>query len=465
MSRNKFLASSTFRLALLYVTLFTVSVLALFTFIYWSSARYMAAQSDAAMETEIRILSERYERSGVVGLRRLILERITRQQPTGSALYLLMDPLSRPVVGNISRWPAVEEKDGWLSFRLETRDRDDAQTHPARAKQFALSGGFRLLVGEDIQELKAAERQIIVALSWGVILTLLLGLAGGFFISRRMMARLEVINETSQRIIDGDLRRRVPVSHRGDEFDRLATHLNRMLDQIQELMEGIRQVSDNIAHDLKTPLSRLRQDLEEISTQRPHDPELSETLSHALREADRLLGLFNALLRIARIESETVTPTLVDLSLADLIKDIVEFYEPLADDKHQKITLLIDDAPQLAADRDMLFQSLANIMDNAIKYTPMGGRIQLRVGTREDRPFLSICDSGPGIATHEHDRVFQRFYRTDASRSTPGNGLGLSLARAVLQLHGAVIRLKANDPGLCVDLFFQGTSTAPATPR
>ncbi|MEK9784989.1 MAG: HAMP domain-containing sensor histidine kinase, partial [Gammaproteobacteria bacterium] len=216
-------------------------------------------------------------------------------------------------------------------------------------------------------------------------------------------------------------------------------HLNRMLDQIQELMEGIRQVSDNIAHDLKTPLSRLRQDLEEISTQRPHDPELSETLSHALREADRLLGLFNALLRIARIESETVTPTLVDLSLADLLKDIVEFYEPLADDKHQKITLLIDDAPQLVADRDMLFQSLANIMDNAIKYTPMGGRIQLRVGTREDRPFLSICDSGPGIATHEHDRVFQRFYRTDASRSTPGNGLGLSLARAVLQLHGAVI--------------------------
>ncbi len=132
------------------------------------------------------------------------------------------------MVGNISRWPAVEEKDGWLSFRLETRDRDDAQTHPARAKQFVLSGGFRLLVGEDIQELKAAERQIIVALSWGVILTLLLGLAGGFFISRRMMTRLEVINETSQRIIDGDLHRRVPVSHRGDEFDRLATHLNRM---------------------------------------------------------------------------------------------------------------------------------------------------------------------------------------------------------------------------------------------
>jgi len=414
----------------------------------------MAAQSDAAMETEIRILSERYERSGVVGLRRLILERITRQQPTGSALYLLMDPLSRPVVGNISRWPAVEEEDGWLSFRLETRDRDDAQTHPARAKQFALSGGFRLLVGEDIQELKAAERQIIVALSWGVILTLLLGLAGGFFISRRMMTRLEIINETSQRIVDGDLHRRVPVSHRGDEFDRLATHLNRMLDQIQELMEGIRQVSDNIAHDLKTPLSRLRQNLEEISTHRTDDPELSESLSHAMREADRLLGLFNALLRIARIESETVTPTLVDLSLADLVKDIVEFYEPLAEEKHQKLTLIIDAAPQLSADRDMLFQSFANLVDNAIKYTPIGGRIQLRVGSVDQKPCLNICDSGPGIPPEDHERVFQRFYRTDSSRSTPGNGLGLSLARAVLQLHGATITLRSNDPGLCVEIRF-----------
>lgn len=414
----------------------------------------MAAQSDAAMETEIQILSERYERSGVVGLRRLILERITRQQPTGSALYLLMDPLSRPVVGNISRWPAVEEEDGWLSFRLETRDRDDAQTHPARAKQFVLSGGFRLLVGEDIQELKAAERQIIVALSWGVILTLLLGLAGGFFISRRMMTRLEIINETSQRIVDGDLHRRVPVSHRGDEFDRLATHLNRMLDQIQELMEGIRQVSDNIAHDLKTPLSRLRQNLEEISTHRTDDPELSESLSHALREADRLLGLFNALLRIARIESETVTPTLVDLSLADLVKDIVEFYEPLADEKHQKLKLVIDAAPQLSADRDMLFQSFANLVDNAIKYTPIGGRIQLRVGSVDQKPCLNICDSGPGIPPEDHERVFQRFYRTDSSRSTPGNGLGLSLARAVLQLHGATITLRSNDPGLCVEIRF-----------
>ncbi len=454
MSRNKFLASSTFRLALLYVTLFTVSVLALFTFIYWSSARYMAAQSDAAMETEIRILSERYERSGVVGLRRLILERITRQQPTGSALYLLMDPLSRPVVGNISRWPAVEEKDGWLSFRLETRDRDDAQTHPARAKQFVLSGGFRLLVGEDIQELKAAERQIIVALSWGVILTLLLGLAGGSIIRRRKLPRLAVTNETSQRSVDGDLHRRVPVSHRGDEFDRLATHLNRMLDQIQELMEGIRQVSDNIAHDLKTPLSRLRQNLEEISTYRPDDPELSESLSHALHEADRLLGLFNALLRIARIESETVTPTLVDLSLADLVKDIVEFYEPLAEEKHQKLTLIIDAAPQLSADRDMLFQSFANLVDNAIKYTPIGGRIQLRVGSVDQKPWLSICDSGPGIPPEDHERVFQRFYRTDSSRSTPGNGLGLSLARAVLQLHGATITLRSNNPGLCVEIRF-----------
>lgn len=452
MNRSSFLASSTFRLALLYVILFTVSVLLIFTLIYWSSVRYMASQSDSAIQTEIQTLSERYETRGVPGLRRLILDRITRQQPTGSSLYLLSDPLGRPIVGNISRWPQVNAEDGWLNFNLDTSDRDDPELHPARARRFQLSGGFQLLVGQDIHELKSAQRRIITALSWGVILTLVLGLAGGFFISRTMLARLEIINETSQRIIAGDMKQRIPVSPRQDEFDRLSDNLNQMLDQIQKLMDGIRQVSDNIAHDLKTPLFRLRQKLEAMNVEAGSSGGHTEALQGALAEADRLLNLFNALLRIARLESESRKTAMTMLSLSELAGDVAELYEPLAEEKSQSLSVETPKSISLFADRDMLFQALANLLDNAVKYTPEGGDIRLSLSSQEHSVSIRVCDSGPGVALDQREKVFHRFYRTDTSRSTPGNGLGLSLVKAVARLHDGRVSLLDNHPGLCVEL-------------
>ncbi|MCH1521700.1 MAG: HAMP domain-containing histidine kinase [Arenicellales bacterium] len=432
--------------------LFTVSVLLLFSFVYWSSVRYMASQSDAAIRTEIQTLAERYENHGVPGLRRLILDRITRQQPTGSSLYLLSDPLGRPIVGNISRWPKVSPEDGWFNFNLDTSDRDDPDLHLARARHFQLTGGFRLLVGQDIHELKSAQRGMITALGWGVVLTVLLGLAGGFFISRKMLARLEVINETSQRIIAGELERRVPVSSRQDEFDRLSANLNQMLDQIQELMDGIRQVSDNIAHDLKTPLFHLRQKLESLVSRESSDESNSQELQAALNEADRLLNLFNALLRIARLESESARTIKQPLSLPDLVYDVAELYEPLSDEKHQHLSVNVQSPVSILADRDMLFQALANLVDNAVKYTPEGGNIDLAVTAEAYGGSVSVCDRGPGITSTEREKVFQRFYRVDVSRSTPGNGLGLSLVRAVIHLHNGTLTLRDNHPGLCVQV-------------
>ena len=452
MNRSNFLASSTFRLALLYVILFTVSVLLIFSLIYWSSVRYMASQSDSAIQTEIQTLSERYETRGVPGLRRLILDRITRQQPTGSSLYLLSDPLGRPIVGNISRWPQVNAEDGWLNFNLDTSDRDDPELHPARARRFQLTGGFQLLVGQDIHELKSAQRRIITALSWGVILTLVLGLAGGFFISRTMLARLEIINETSQRIIAGDMKQRIPVSTRQDEFDRLSGNLNRMLDQIQELMDGIRQVSDNIAHDLKTPLFRLRQKLETMNVEAGSTADHNQALQDALVEADRLLNLFNALLRIARLESESRKTVMTMLSLSELAGDVAELYEPLAEEKNQSLSVETPQSISLLADRDMLFQALANLLDNAVKYTPEGGAIRLSLSSQAHSVSIRVCDSGPGVALDQREKVFHRFYRTDTSRSTPGNGLGLSLVKAVVRLHDGRVSLLDNHPGLCVEL-------------
>lgn len=454
MNLTSFLSSSTFRIALLYVALFTASVLVLFSFIYWSSVRYMADQSDAAIRTEINTLSERYEHRGLAGLRHLISNRIDRQQPTGTSIYLLTDPLGRVIVGNINRWPKVAVQDGWLSFNLEARDHDESGLHPARARQFQLTGGFRLLVGQDIQELNAARLRVITALGWGVALTLVLGLAGGFFISRRMLTRIDSINDTSQRIMAGDLGRRVPVGSRGDEFDQLSSNLNRMLDQIQELLDGIRQVSDNIAHDLKTPLSRLRQRLESLRESSALESEQARALEQAINEADRLLGLFNALLRIARIESESISTDIQPLVLSQLATDVVELYEPLAEEKHQKLKLLESTQSIVHADRDMLFQALANVLDNAVKYTPVGGIIEVNISHHGSQPVLSVCDSGPGIAEADQDKVFQRFYRGDVSRSSAGNGLGLSLVSAVTRHHGARVSLAGNDPGLCVKLIF-----------
>ena len=449
MNLNSFLHSSTFRLALLYVALFSASVLLLFAFIYWSTARYTAEQTDKAIIAEIRSLAERYETRGLPGLRRLISSSIERQRPTGTSIYLLADTRQRPIVGNINRWPQVSEVDGWLNFELETGNTARG-VHPARARQFRLVGGYQLLVGQDINELKKVRLRVIHSLAWGLLLTLALGLIGGIVMSRRMLNRLELINDTSQKIMDGDLARRVPSRGSGDEFDRLAENLNRMLDQTESLMEGIRRVSDNIAHDLKTPLSRLRQRLEALSRGYSEDPSRLADLEAALQEADHLLNTFNALLKIARIESGPQQTNLKPVNLGKLAADVVELYEPLAEEKQQKLIFQEHHTSNVRADRDMLFQAFANLLDNAIKYTPVGGIISVHCSSHDVNAVFTITDSGPGIPADQRDKIFQRFYRIDKSRSTTGNGLGLSLVQAVARLHGATVTLTDQVPGLTV---------------
>jgi len=448
-NRNSFLYSSTFHLALLYVSLFSASVLLLFAFIYWSTARYTAEQTDKAIIAEIRSLAERYETRGLPGLRRLISSSIERQRPTGTSIYLLADTRQRPIVGNINRWPQVSEVDGWLNFELETGNTARG-VHPARARQFRLVGGYQLLVGQDINELKKVRLRVIHSLAWGLLLTLALGLIGGIVMSRRMLNRLELINDTSQKIMDGDLARRVPSRGSGDEFDRLAENLNRMLDQTESLMEGIRRVSDNIAHDLKTPLSRLRQRLEALSRGYSEDPSRLADLEAALQEADHLLNTFNALLKIARIESGPQQTNLKPVNLGKLAADVVELYEPLAEEKQQKLIFQEHHTSNVRADRDMLFQAFANLLDNAIKYTPVGGIISVHCSSHDVNAVFTITDSGPGIPADQRDKIFQRFYRIDKSRSTTGNGLGLSLVQAVARLHGATVTLTDQVPGLTV---------------
>ncbi|MEJ2327969.1 MAG: HAMP domain-containing sensor histidine kinase [Chromatiaceae bacterium] len=429
--------SSTFRLALLYMALAVGSVIILLGFIYWATAGYMSRQTDDTIEAEIEGLAEQYRDQGLPGLSSLIAERIARD-PGGAAVYLLANRNFTPVVGNLSGWPdAKADGQGWMSFALHDWGPGSNKEHIARARIFDLQGGLHLLVGRDVRELEATRRLILNALAWGLAITA---------------------------AMDGDLSRRVPTDGTGDDFDQLAVNLNRMLERIEQLLEAVRQVSDNIAHDLRTPLTRLRTRLELARRESDHPDLVAEALDQAIENADELLATFNALLRIARIESRSRRTAFAKVDLSALVEDVAELYEPLATDRGQQFAVEAPGPLRVNGDRDLLFQAVANLVDNAIKYTPAKGRITLSARLHAGRPEIAVIDGGPGIPAAMREKVFQRFFRLDGSRSTPGSGLGLSLVQAVARIHGAQIRLEDNDPGLRALLSFEVTQTSIAAP-
>jgi signal transduction histidine kinase len=450
---RRILRSSTFRLVLLYMALVSGSVLLLFGYIYWATAGFMDRQVDVTIEAEIQGLAEQYRRRGLNGLKTVIAERVAKDTG-GSSVYLLVDADLKPIVGNLSGWPAAPVSDtGWLDFTLRERGPDRTDEHRARARAFLLFGNLRLLVGRDVRDLERTRSLIIGALGWGLAISVGLALAGGLMMTSSTVRRIEAINDASREIVEGDLARRIPASGAGDDFDKLVANLNGMLDRITGLMETVRQVSDNIAHDLRTPLTRLRSRLEIARGQLGDaSPEARAAVEQATEEADGLLATFNALLRIARIEAEQRREGFSTVDLRALLGDVAELYEPVATERGQTIALSVGPVPTVQGDRDLLFQAVANLVDNAIKYTPDGGRIVLGLEAAAGAVTLSVADTGPGIPPDQRERVFDRFHRLEASRSTPGSGLGLSLVRAVARLHGATIGLTDNAPGLRVAL-------------
>ena len=442
MIARSMLRSSSFRLALVYMALFGVSVLILLGFIYWSTAGTMTRQVDETIEAEINGLAEHYRSDGLTGLSAIIARRVSRPG-TGSAIYLLVNAQHKPVVGNLDRWPRVEsDEDGWLMFDLGSPDRG---IHEARARSFQLQGGFLLLVGRDVHDLKVAKQRIINALVWGLLITLVLALIGGSMMTRSTVRRLEAITRTSREIMAGDLSQRIPGDGSGDDFDLLAVSLNAMLERIETLMEEVKRVSDNIAHDLKTPLTRLKGELEQLEAELGGD---QPRLQRALDEADGLLATFSALMRIARVESGARRAAFAEVELARVVSDAVGLYRALADERGQRLQLNIEQRPVIAGDRDLLFQMLANLLDNAIKFTPPGGDLTVTLGSADGQARLLVLDSGPGIPDAQHEAVLQRFFRLEQSRSTPGNGLGLSMVAAIVRLHDGRLRLRDKAPGL-----------------
>lgn len=408
----------------------------------------MTQQMDSTIQAEIQGLAERYDQEGLQGLTELIAERVNRQQATGNSIYLLTTYTLQPLVGNLDRWPKnASINNDWIEFRLEINEQTN-ETHLARAKIFRLPGDHGLLVGRDIHQLTEAKRRIVQALTWGLVIMVLLAFIGGLVLSRRTVRKIERINQTTKSIMSGDLSRRVPVTGRNDDFDQVADNLNQMLDRIQMLMEDIRRVSDNIAHDLRTPLARLRQHLEEARLQEDPSSKSAINLEQSIKEADSLLGTFNALLRIARIEAGQVKAGFADVDFTQLVEDIVEFYDPLVEEKNQVLEKTLEANITSSGDRDLLFQAFANVIENSIKYTPDNGNLSISLIRLSTDLIVTIADNGPGIPASERDNVFRRFYRLDQSRGSSGNGLGLSMVSAVIGLHNGTITLEDNTPGL-----------------
>jgi len=449
---TRLLRSATVRLALLYAVLFGGSVALVLGFVYWSTASWMLRQADQTTEAEIESFDERYRVAGLAGLTALIQERLSRR-PAGASIYLLAAADGTPIIGNLEGWPAVTpDAEGWIVFRLgEATPRGDPEVHGARARSFRLRGGYQLLVGRDMHELESIQRLIRRATIAGLAIAAVLALGGALITSRSSLRRIGAINATVADIMAGDLSRRIPADGAGDDFSQLVDNLNRMLERIESLLDGVRQVSDNIAHDLRTPLARLRNRLDELQKETAGGTG-SESVEQAIREADGLLATFGALLRIARIEAGARRSGFVPVDLAALAKDVVELYEPVAEESSRSLGLDARASPVVQGDPELLSQALANLVDNALKYGADGAPVDVQVAEVEGAPRVTVSDAGPGIPEAERTSVFRRFHRLDSSRASPGSGLGLSLVAAVAGLHRIEVRLGDAGPGLRAEL-------------
>jgi signal transduction histidine kinase len=448
-SLPSFLRSSTFRLSIFYVVLFFLSVGALLGFIYIQTIGTIDNQTEVATKADAASLIQEYTAQGIAGLIDAVEDRVAPDR-AGDGLYLLEDDEGAPLAANVQTWPTAEpDSRGWVSF---TVDRDDGP-HQARGLTYALKDGSRLLVGRDLHARLDFQGLMIDALYYALALTVVLGVGGGLLISRRMLNRLDAINRAAERIRTGDLSHRIGSGGSNDEFDRLSDTLNAMLEEIRRLMNGMRTVTDNIAHDLRSPLTRMRGRLEMLLRE-PADSEAQrEAIERTIADADQLLATFTALLSIADAQSGSARATMAPLDLDALAADIVDLYGPAAEE--HGIAMRHDPGEGIVmGSRQLLFQALVNLVDNAIKNTPAGGMIKIAVERAARGIYFVVADSGPGIPERDRDRVLEPFVRLDSSRSTPGSGLGLALVAAIARLHGARVELADNKPGLIVSLVF-----------
>jgi signal transduction histidine kinase len=450
---SRLLRAAPFRLALIYAGLFSLSVLALGAILYFSTTQMVENQLRTTVTAELQALQSGLDREGPAELARAISSRIA--DPARGFAYLLQDPAGRRLAGDLQPMAPGE---GWRRLAPEPDESEDEEDDDDRewflGLGVVLPQGYFLLVAHDAEQLQELEELLLRSFGWTLAVAVPLALGGGVFMSLITLRRIEAINRVSDEIRQGDLSRRVPHAGTDDEFDRLAANINAMLDAIEHLTEGLRQVSTDIAHDLRTPLSRLRQALETARSRAQSPADLAATVDGAVVQTDTILETFGALLRIAQIEAGTRRAGFAEVDLSALFRSLVEVYEPVAEDAGHRLEGHIEDGLWFRGDPELLTQMLANLIENTIRHTPAGTRIEVTLQRQNARALAIVADDGPGIPEPARERVFRRFFRLEASRSTPGSGLGLSLVAAIASLHGVPIELADNAPGLRVMLRF-----------
>jgi signal transduction histidine kinase len=465
---TRLLRTTAFRLSLIYLGLFATAAAAAVGYIYYKTNTLLTEQLQDALQAEFDSLNDRYRQSGLDGLRRAIA---SRSETPGNSLYLLANAEGRHLAGNLK---AVSEElwnsTGNVAFFYRRAYDDKVERRFAFAVVLRLANGYRLVVGRDIEDQRQFGQVVRRAFLWTLAGMILVGLGGGVFIGRSLLNRIETMTDATRKIMAGDLSGRIPLSGTDDEFDRLATSLNAMLKRIEELIAGFKEVSDNIAHDLRTPLNRLRNRVDAALLERNDPRSYREVLQATIEDADELIKTFDALLSIARLEAGAAQTTNERFSLSAVVTDVAELYEPVADERGLALKIEADGQTMMEGKRELIAQAVANILDNAIKYgvpadaaTGKGvdSSILVRLVPRDNVAEILVADHGPGIPPDDRERVFKRFVRLEASRSLPGSGLGLSLAAAVARLHGGKLVLADNGPGLVATLSLRRWSGEP----
>ncbi|MEO5806048.1 HAMP domain-containing sensor histidine kinase [Devosia sp.] len=450
--------TSTVRLTATFIFIFVLFSILLMAFIGWQSSVQIQRQQTDDIDREVKLLQRVDRQQGMRGIA-VAVQRLSRNP--GPGIYFLGDPTGQFLLGNITTVPIyVLQDEGVYSFDYERAvpvDPDDNRPPPGRrgfavVRSVLLDSGLRLVVGRDVVERRGFTAIIIQSFLFGVGGILVFSVIAGGITARRVLRRIDAINATSTTIMSGNMSERVPVTKRNDEFDGLALNLNAMLDRIEQLLQGLKEVTDNVAHDLKTPLTRLRNQAESALRDGASDDLRRKALETTIVESDKLIQTFNALLMIARAEAGAPSGALVDVDVSAVVADVAELYGPVAEDDGITLETAVTDGIHLHANRELIGQAMVNLVENAMKYyEPRDGVMgKITVGVRQvgDRVVIEVGDNGPGIPLEDRKRVLERFVRLEKSRTEPGSGLGLSLVNAVTRLHRGTFRLEDNNPGV-----------------
>ena len=446
---GKLFRTTAFRLSLVYLAIFALFAGFMLFYVAFNAGALLRDQNATTIDAEIKGLAEQYATGG---LRRIVGVIENRARQPGAALYLMTAPAGEKIAGNIDGVPpAVLSTRGEYEIPYETVGETEPHRRLALVRSLVLPGGFRLLVGRDLSDIARLQNVIWRAFAWSMGLVVVLGVLGGFVVTKRVLSRIDSMTATTRAIMEGDLAGRLSLTGSNDEFDRLAENLNAMLDRIGDLMEGIRQVSNNIAHDLRTPLTRLRNNAEEALRVGGSAEDARNALVDVITEADGLIKIFNALLMIARAEAGQLREGMTKLDVSEIAREIVELYEPVAEDRGLTITAEMAPRLHVVGSRELIGQAIANLIDNALKYAA-GSPITVRTYRDAGLIVIAIADHGAGIPEADRLRVTERFVRLETSRSQPGSGLGLSLVAAIARVHRGALELADNHPGLIARL-------------